>query len=535
MNHMLETDTLLKDTIRCKYNPQDTQSVPLSSTPPQQESSYTVIIADDDHGICTVLRQALMRKGYRVQITHDGEELVNWVLCGQGDLIITDVLMPRMNGLDALTKIREIHEDVPVIVISANSTLNTAIEATARGAQEYFPKPFDLHALLACIERLLPSTHSSSSVHNTTPPLTSPDEHTLIGTSAAMQHTFRTIARLIPIDLTVLLRGESGTGKEVIARSIHSMGTRKSSPFIALNMAAIPKDLIESELFGHEKGAFTGANNARRGAFAQVEGGTLFLDEIGDMPLEAQTRLLRVIQEGEYIPIGSHTPRRCNVRIICATHHDLEQLCQQKRFREDLYYRLNVVPLTIPPLRERTQDIPELVTYFLRKATSRGLAHKTIEHSAIELLKTFVWQGNVRELENFMYRLCALTPHDTITPEAIHSYKNTPSDAATSSSTQGQPPSGNLSSIRESANLALRAFFAAHADTHPPKDLYDKVMAILEEPLLRETLQFTHGNQLRAADILGINRNTLRTRLRALNITAHAPSSHTLQPKERNS
>lgn len=533
MNHMLETHTLLKDTIRCKYNPQDTQSVPLSSTHPLSESHFTVIIADDDHGICTVLRQALMRKGYRVQITHDGEELVNWVLCGQGDLIITDVLMPRMNGLDALAKIREMNEEIPVIVISANSTLNTAIEATARGAQEYFPKPFDLHALLACIERLLPSAHTS-----TTPPsataTTSPDEHTLIGSSPAMQHTFRTIARLIPIDLTVLIRGESGTGKEVIARSIHSMGARKSAPFIALNMAAIPKDLIESELFGHEKGAFTGANQARRGAFAQAEGGTLFLDEIGDMPLEAQTRLLRVIQEGEYIPIGSHTPRRCNVRIICATHHDLEQLCQQKRFREDLFYRLNVVPLTIPPLRERTQDIPELVTYFLRKATSRGLGQKSIEHSAIELLKTFAWQGNVRELENFIYRLCALIPHETITQEAIYSYKNTSSDAATSSSTQGQPPSGNLSSIRESANLALRAFFAAHADTRPPKDLYDKVMAILEEPLLRETLQFTHGNQLRAADILGINRNTLRTRLRALNITPHASSPHTLQPKERN-
>jgi two-component system, NtrC family, nitrogen regulation response regulator GlnG len=491
----------------------------------------SVIIADDDKGICTVLHQALTRKGYRTSITHDGAELIQWASQGQGDLIITDVIMPRMNGLDALTHIREHRPHLPVIVISAKSTLNMAIDATARGAQEYFPKPFDLHTLVACVERLLPQrpiheqTTPSTQIH-LTPEISIP----LIGSSPAMQRTFRTIARLIPIDLTVLLRGESGTGKEVIARAIHSMGKRKEHPFIALNMAAIPKDLIESELFGHEKGAFTGANQARRGAFAQAEGGTLFLDEIGDMPIEAQTRLLRVIQESEYVPVGSNKPLPCDVRIICATHHDLEQLCQRKLFREDLYYRLNVVPITIPPLRERQDDITALADFFLQRAHTRGLPLKSIEHSAIELLKTFDWKGNVRELENNIYRLCALCPDDTITVHSIeeHLIKHQASGKITSETFNQQHNFQNISSM---ASHALQQYFYAHKNTSPPKELYDKVMAILEEPLLRETLQHTQGNQLRAAEILGINRNTLRSRLRALNIdinklqTPHTPES----------
>ena len=494
----------------------------LSTSSPTLSHAACILIADDDIGICTVLRQALMRKGHRVQITHDGAELLDWVLCGQGDLIITDVIMPRMNGLDALTEIRNHRSDIPVIVISAKSTLNTAIEATARGAQEYFPKPFDLHAITACVERLLPQNTLSDSPQDTTLSASlSPESHIqLIGSSAAMQHTFRTIARLIPVDLTVLLRGESGTGKEVIARSIHAMGKRKDHPFIALNMAAIPKDLIESELFGHEKGAFTGANQARQGAFSQAEGGTLFLDEIGDMPLEAQTRLLRVIQENEYVAVGGTKTHRCNVRIICATHHDLEALCQRKLFREDLFYRLNVVPITIPPLRDRQDDIPELAQFFLRRAQSRGLPPKVIEHSANELLKTYAWRGNVRELENIIYRLCALSPHETITADFVreHALSTTHSTTLTDATFSQQH---NLTTISDLAAQALRQFFTAHKNASAPKELYDTVMVMLEEPLLRETLRHTGGNQVRAAEILGINRNTLRTRMRILNIDAN--------------
>lgn len=478
-----------------------------------------IIIADDDEGICTVLRQAFMRKGYRVQVTHDGAELLDWVLCGQGDLIISDVMMPSMNGLDALSEIRRHREDLPIIIISAKSTLNTAIEASAKGANDYFPKPFDLHALTDCVERLLAQSAPPPSPRDALASLHAQDatnEFKLIGSSPAMQEVFRTIAKLVSVDLTVLLRGESGTGKEVIARAIHTTSTRKKAAFIALNVAAIPKDLMESELFGHEKGAFTGANQARKGAFAQAESGTLFLDEIGDMPFEAQTRLLRVIQEKEFTPVGGSHPLHCNVRIICATHHDLEQLCKEKRFREDLFYRLNVVPIHIPPLRERKEDIQDLVTFFLKLSHAKGLPLKSIEHSANEMLKSYAWKGNVRELENMVLRLCALSPRDTITPEDVLScmQASTPSQAKGTSSHNHQ----NFSSVSHAAAQALHAFFTVHRDTSPPKNLYNQAMALIEEPLLRETLRFTHGNQLRASEILGINRNTLRTRLRALNI-----------------
>lgn len=493
----------------------------MSYSPPNhmQTAPSSIIIADDDEGICTVLRQAFTRKGYRVQITHDGAELLDWVLCGQGDIVISDVIMPSLNGLEALREIRRHREDLPIIIISAKSTFNTAIEASANGANEYFPKPFDLHALTECVERLLAQTTPKSiqlDPHRSVFAMDSTSKQQLIGSSPAMQHAFRTIAKLVNVDLTVLLRGESGTGKEVIARAIHITSSRKTAPFIASNVAAIPKDLLESELFGHEKGAFTGANHSRKGAFAQAEGGTLFLDEIGDMPFEAQTRLLRVIQEHEYTPLGSSQPLPCNVRIICATHQDLEQLCKEKRFREDLFYRLNVVPIFIPPLRERREDIPELIQYFLKQAATKGLPRKTIEHSANEMLGSHPWHGNVRELENMILRLCALSPADTITAENVRACL--PAITSTPLTQNSSPNFQNFSSLTHTASQALHDFFTAHNDTSPPKNLYDRTMTLVEAPLLRETLRFTNGNQLRASEILGINRNTLRTRLRALNI-----------------
>src|SRR5271170_8049646 len=291
----------------------------------------TILVADDDRGIRTVLDQALGRAGYEVRTTGNAATLWRWVSDGEGDLVITDVIMPDENGLDLLPRIRKIRPELRIIVMSAQSTLLTAVKATERGAFEYLPKPFDLRELVSLVERALSTPQSA--------PAADPDEPDeqlpLIGRSPAMQEIYRAIARLMGTDLTVMITGESGTGKELVARALHDFGKRRSAAFVAINMAAIPRELIESELFGHERGAFTGATSRSMGRFEQAKGGTLFLDEIGDMPPEAQTRLLRVLQEGEYNAVGGRVPIRVDVRIIAATHRDLPQLIRQGLFRED--------------------------------------------------------------------------------------------------------------------------------------------------------------------------------------------------------
>ena len=313
--------------------------------------------------------------------------------------------MPDENAFDLIPRIKKLRPDLPIIVMSAQNTLMTALTAAEKGAYEYLPKPFDLNELVAVVGRALAEPGRKAPrtglEHDT-------DQLPLIGRSPAMQEIYRVLARLTQSDLTVMITGESGTGKELVARVLHDYGKRRSGPFVAVNMAAIPRELIESELFGHEKGAFTGAQNRAAGRFEQAEGGTLFLDEIGDMPLEAQTRLLRVLQEGEYTTVGGRTPIKTNVRIVAATHRDLRTQIQQGLFREDLYYRLNVVPLRLPALRERLEDIGDLARHFLRQTAREGLGNKTIEQAAIERLKRHSWPGNVRELENLVRRLAAL-------------------------------------------------------------------------------------------------------------------------------
>src|ERR1700693_4518571 len=307
----------------------------------------TILVADDDRAIRTVLNQALGRLGHDVRTTGNASQLWRWVADGDGDLVITDVVMPDENGLDLIPRIKKLRPDLRVIVMSAQNTLLTAVKATERGAFEYLPKPFDLRELVNVVERAL----------SVPPEAPSSDEEVddeqlpLIGRSPAMQEIYRSIARLRGTDLTVLITGESGTGKELVARALHDFGKRRSGPFVAINMAAIPRELIESELFGHEKGAFTGATARSMGRFEQAKGGTLFLDEIGNMPMEAQTRLLRVLQEGEFTSVGGRQPIRADVRIIAATHRDLSHLMRQGTFREDLFYRLNVAPLRLAPLR----------------------------------------------------------------------------------------------------------------------------------------------------------------------------------------
>lgn len=465
----------------------------------------TILVADDDAGIRTVISQALNRAGYEVHATGNAATLWQWVNDGDGDLVITDVIMPDENGLDLVPRIHKIRPKLRVVVMSAQNTLLTAVKANERGAFEYLPKPFDINELVNVVRRGLeiPAGYARQTIENTEEALP------LIGRSPAMQEIYRTLARLMGTDLTVTITGESGTGKELVAQALHDYGKRKSGPFVALNMAAIPKELIESELFGHEKGAFTGANQRAAGQFELAAGGTLFLDEIGDMPLEAQTRLLRVLQEGEFTTVGGRTSIKSDVRIITATHRDLKQLIRRGTFREDLYFRLNVVPLRLPPLRERTEDIPELVACFLTRAVEKGLPWKTIDNAAMECLKSHMWPGNVRELENLIQRLAALYTQETIELADIE-YELGERNAT--------PADPDRESLAKSVEERLITYFGAHDGELPTAGLYDRVIREVERPLITLTLQATRGNQIKAAEVLGVNRNTLRKKIKELGI-----------------
>ena len=474
----------------------------------------TILVADDDRSIRTVLSQALGRSGYQVRTTGNASTLWRWVEDGEGDLVITDVVMPDENGLDLIPRIRKLRPDLRVIVMSAQSTLMTAVKATQRGAFEYLPKPFDLQELLAVVGRAL-VTPTAPAVTATQPRETE-EQLPLIGRSPAMQEVYRTIARLSTADLTVMINGESGTGKELVARALHDYGKRRNGPFVAINMAAIPRELIESELFGHERGAFTGATNRTQGRFEQANGGTLFLDEIGDMPPEAQTRLLRVLQEGEFTSVGGRQPIKANVRIIAATHRDLRNAIRQGSFREDLFYRLNVVPIRLPPLRERAEDIPLLARHFLERAHADGLPLKSLDQGAVDRLKQYSWPGNVRELENLMRRLAALCPDETIGAEAVApelaDAVSMPEQMVSAPGQAGPEP------LAQAVERHIRSFLAAHTDGVAPSNVYDRVIAEVERPLIRLTLAATRGNQIKAAAMLGLNRNTLRKKIRDLDI-----------------
>jgi len=469
----------------------------------------TILIADDDAAIRTVLSQALGRAGFDVRTCGNAATLWQWVAQGDGDLVLTDVVMPDESGFELLPRIQKIRPDLPVVVMSAQNTLLTAITATERGAYEYLPKPFDLTELVAIVRRALASPRNAAK-HA---PAEEEQRLPLIGRSPAMQDVYRVMARLMATDLTVLITGESGTGKELVARALHDYGKRQRGPFVAVNMAAIPRELIESDLFGHEKGAFTGALARSIGRFEQAEGGTLFLDEIGDMPLEAQTRLLRVLQQGEYTVVGGRHVIKANVRIVAATNKDLRQLVQQGLFREDLYYRLNVVPLRIPPLRERIEDVPDLIRHFLNLAASQGLPRKAIDGEALTRLRRYSWPGNVRELENLAQRLAALYAEDTINARIV-GLELDPTDRREE---MALPETATLSAAVE---VYLQRHFTEHAAAGlPPDGLYDRIVEEVERPLLVAALVATKGNQIKAAKLLGLNRNTLRKKIKHLNVT----------------
>ncbi len=475
-------------------------------------TAKTILLADDDATIRTVLSQALTRAGYNVRATATAGALWRWVSDGLGDAIVTDVILPDENAFEVIPRIKKLRPLVPIIVMSAQNTIVTAIRAAELGAHEYLPKPFDLNVLLQTITKALDQPRKLS----VSKPDTQVEAIPIIGRSAAMQEIYRVIARLTQTDLTVMIVGESGTGKELVARALHDYSKRRKGPFVAINMAAIPKDLIESDLFGHEKGSFTGAVSRATGRFEQAEGGTLFLDEIGDMPVEAQTRLLRVLQQGEYTTVGGTNAIKTNVRIIAATHRDLRQLIAQGLFREDLYFRLNVVPLRLPPLRERTEDIFDLVRHFLARASKDGLPSKEMSDGAIEQLRQYRWPGNIRELENLVKRLIAMEADDVISADSVRRELSEllPTQNTYSAGTN------DAQSLSEFVENYLNQHFASFGSQLPPAGLYERLLAEIEPAMLRTSLAATNGNQLRAADLLGINRNTLRSKLRERNVQA---------------
>ncbi|WP_313325608.1 nitrogen regulation protein NR(I) [Sphingobium yanoikuyae] len=458
----------------------------------------TVLVVDDDPAICVVVGEALRRQGHKVKIAGSIRERTALMESFSPDILITDVMLPDGDGLDGVAEIIERKPDLNVIILSAQNTLNTAIRATEKGAFEYLPKPFDLNELTRAVADAL--GHRSDASEQGLPH----DGLPLVGRSPAMQEVYRTIARVLSNDLSILVLGESGTGKELVAEAIHSLGQRRTRPFVAINMAAIPRELIEAELFGYEKGAFTGAQARTAGKFEQAQGGTLFLDEIGDMPMEAQTRLLRVLQSGEVTTVGGSKPVRVDVRIIAATNKDLPRLIEDNRFRQDLYYRLNVVPVSLPPLRERREDVILLARHFLDRAAQDGLPRKALAEDAAQLLMAYHWPGNVRELQNIMQRLAVLSRENVIAADMLR--HALPLDAVPA---DHAAPAGQLAqAVRE---WTKRQLGVGLGQANP--QLHDNLLAVIEPILLQETLASVDGNQIRAAGLLGINRNTLRKKL----------------------
>ena len=464
-----------------------------------------ILVVDDDAAIRTVIREALRREGHTVETASSVAEQRRLIERFNPQVLITDVVLPDGNGLDVVPEMLLAYPRMPIIVLSAQNTFTTAVRATEQGAFDYLPKPFDLGELTRAVADALAARGATDTGEDAAQPS---EDLPLIGRSPPMQEVYRTIARVVSNDLTVLILGESGTGKELVARAIHDFGARVSKPFVAINMAAIPRELIESELFGHERGAFTGAQVRTSGRFEQAQGGTLFLDEIGDMPMEAQTRLLRVLQAGEFTTVGGARSIRADVRIIAATHKDLPRLIADGGFREDLYYRLNVVPVRLPPLRQRTEDVAELARHFLDRAAADGLPRKLLDRAAIERLASHNWPGNVRELENLMRRLAALSREDVITANLVEQQLSGGMTAADTA--PAMAPSGGLA---DAVEMHLARYFATFGRDLPPDGLFDRILAEVERPLLRLTLAAAKGNQIKAAKLLGINRNTLRKKL----------------------
>ncbi|OLE01234.1 MAG: two-component system response regulator [Candidatus Rokubacteria bacterium 13_1_20CM_4_68_9] len=460
-----------------------------------------ILIADDEDSLRWVLEKGLRGVGYDVTSVKDGEEAVRVFEAQPFDLVFLDVRMPGLDGLTALERIRDLRPDVYVIVMTAHGSMDTAIKAMQRGAYDYLNKPFDLDEVLLLSERALAASRLTQEVARLRTGLAEVREFSaLICRHPRMQDVYKTIGRIAGTDVTVLLRGESGTGKELVARAIHHYSRRSGRPFVAVSCAAIPGTLLESEMFGHERGAFTDAKERRLGKFELAHGGTLYLDEIGDMPVDLQTKLLRALQERTIERVGGHESIAIDVRVLAATNRDLEALMKEGRFREDLYYRLNVVTVNLPPLRERRRDIPLLVEHFLAKHVEE-LGERGVAPEALDRLVGYDWPGNVRELENVVQRAMVMATAGVILPEHL---PIGPVSAAASVAVDA-----TLEEIIERKLMECVRGLRERSSAN----LYDLVVGLVEKPLLRAVLRETSGNQVRAAQILGINRNTLRKKL----------------------
>ncbi len=467
-----------------------------------------VWIVDDDRSIRWVLEKALQKADSPCNTFSEAESVLQAIKKEQPALILSDIHMPGKSGLEMLAEIKKSYPKLPIIIMTAYSDLDSAVASFQGGAFEYLPKPFDIDKAIELVRR---ATEESEEEEQT------PAEETaseIIGKAPAMQEVVRAIGRLSQSKATVLLTGESGAGKEVVARALHKHSPRSNAPFVAINMAAIPKDLMETELFGHEKGAFTGASAIRHGRFEQAEGGTLFLDEIGDMPAELQTRLLRVLSDGYYYRVGGHQSLKANVRIIAATHQNLEAMVRENRFREDLYHRLNVIRLRLPPLRERPEDIPLLVNHFLQKsAENLGVEPKLMSEEAMEFLKRFPFPGNVRQLENLCNWLVVMAPsqHIRVTdlPEEVRNgeaekvHKN--------GEVSGSTPAGG------SWEELLKGEVKEMLKNQSP-DLMKQLADTFESIVIGTALEYTHGRRVDAATRLGIGRNTITRKIAELKL-----------------
>jgi len=462
------------------------------------------LIVDDDAGIRWVLARVLKEEGF--DVLEAGTLADAELLQKDGvDLVFLDVFLPDGNGMSALS---DGMFSAPVIMLTAETTFGHAAEAYREGAMEYLPKPFDLDEVRALAQRVQP-VKPSKKTRKAVQEEKEPQSSMIIGRSEAMQNMFRTLGRVATSDLTVLITGESGTGKELVAQELHRLSLRKNEAFIAINTAAIPSELLEAELFGHEKGSFTGANKAREGLFEQADGGTLFLDEIGDMPMALQSKMLRVLETGMVQRIGSNQEKSVNVRLLAATHQHLQQKIKEGLFREDLYYRLNVIPVHIPPLRDRRDDIPELAEFLLQQAADDlSMVAPILLDDAVGLLQRYDWHGNIRELKNVMRRLAVLTPGASITL----------SDVALALGHDGAHGTGHkLETLDEAVVRCLRTYMdqLGYAEA---TDMHRNLLAMVEPALLRLVLEKCEGNQLKASDMLGLNRNTVRKLIRQYDI-----------------
>ena len=470
-----------------------------------------ILVADDEESMRWVLSKALKRKGFSVDLAIDGRQALSMIQDNCYDLAILDIKMPGINGLDLLDRVREMKSDLLVVIMTAEASMKNAVEAMKRGAYDYITKPFDLDVIDAIVEKVGKAREIAGQVTMLKQELKEryQVEKNIIGNSPPMQEVYKTIGKVAVSDITILIQGESGTGKELVARAVHFNSGRLGKPFVAINCAAIPRELLESELFGSEKGAYTGAAERKQGKFEQANHGTIFLDEIGDMPLDLQAKILRVLQEHEVTRVGGNQSIPVDVRIVAATNQELLERVRQKEFREDLYYRLNVVPITLAPLRERRSDIPDLAGYFLDRICSElAIPSKQLSPDALAILNAHSWPGNVRELENTIKRAVILSNDPLLTAADFQGVQPAVGDATL-------PP--QETSLEALVDAKLRTSFHG-IEKLDKSDIHAMVLEQVERPLLRFILEKTRWNQVKAADLLGINRNTLRKKIHDLGI-----------------